>query len=106
MRKKQIFVMIICFIILAGAVAACFWILQKPRSSQVSVIQDGKTIMILDLEQSENRTIEVEFQGHKNEIQIKNGRIRMLKAECQDQICVDMGWMETMPIVCLPNHLV
>ena len=31
----------------------------------------------------------------------------MLEAECPDQTCVHMGWLDSgaMPIVCLPNHL-
>ncbi|MBQ2093605.1 MAG: NusG domain II-containing protein, partial [Ruminococcus sp.] len=30
------------------------------------------------------------------------------EAECPDKTCVNMGWLSSasMPIVCLPNHLV
>ena len=39
--------------------------------------------------------------------EIKAHQIRMLEAECPDNTCVHMGWLDsTVPIVCLPNRLV
>ena len=42
----------------------------------------------------------------KNIIEIKNGRIHMQKADCPDHICMNIGWLSDVPIVCMPNKLV
>ena len=43
-----------------------------------------------------------------NTIQVEPGRIRVLEADCPDQVCVRQGWIsdEVTPIVCLPHRLV
>jgi hypothetical protein len=41
-----------------------------------------------------------------NTIQIKNHRVRMLKADCPDKRCVKQGYSSMLPIICLPNDLV
>lgn len=55
----------------------------------------------------ENQIIEVEYEGRTNQIQVENGKIRVSKADCPDNTCVHMGWLDSaVPIVCLPNHLI
>ena len=91
---------------LLGAVGS-LWVLRMPHGTQVNILQDGKVLYTFDLASVENQTFEIEYEGRINTIQIENGRIRMLEAECPDQTCVHMGWLDSgaMPIVCLPNHL-
>ena len=57
---------------------------------------------------SKDELIQVEFQGHKNIIQIKDKQISIIEADCHDKTCVNMGILKSAftPIVCLPNHLV
>ena len=59
----------------------------------------------LDLSQ-DDRILEIEYEGRVNVIEIKDHRIHVLKAQCPDNTCVSMGWLESAPIVCLPNRLV
>ena len=42
-----------------------------------------------------------------NTIEIKDGRVRMLEAECPNHLCVHQGWVrfEGQSIVCLPNKV-
>ena len=82
--------------------------LWKPHGTQVNILQDGKVLFNIDLVSAEDQTLEIEYEGRINTVQIENGRIRMLNAECPDQTCVHMGWLRSgsIPIVCLPNHLV
>lgn len=98
--------MITAAVIFLGAVIWCAYILLKPKSNIVNITQDGTHLYTLDLSKEKDRTFTVEYKGRKNTIEIKDGRIRMLEGECPDQICVDTGWLEDMPIVCLPNRLV
>lgn len=48
------------------------------------------------------RTIELE---NGMEIEIKEGKIRVKKSDCPNQICVKQGWIENANevIVCVPN---
>ena len=72
------------------------------KTNIVEIIQDGNIIYTLD------ELIQVEFQGHKNIIQIKDKQISIIEADCPDKTCVNMGILKSAftPIVCLPNHLV
>ena len=42
------------------------------------------------------------------EIEVENGRIRVLSSSCPDKICVGCGWLESKgdSAVCLPNKVV
>ena len=62
-----------------------------PHGTQVNIVQDGKVLFNIDLVSAENQTLEIEYEGRINTVQIENGRIRMLNAECPDQTCVHMG---------------
>ena len=88
-------------------IAGSLWTLRMPHGTQVNIVQDGKVLFNIDLVSAENQTLEIEYEGRINTVQIENGRIRMLEAECPDKTCVHMGWLDSkaMPIVCLPNHL-
>ena len=50
----------------------------------------------------------VESDAGVNIIQIEPGQIRILEADCPDQVCVQAGWLtdSAAPIVCLPHRLV
>lgn len=87
--------------------AGSLWLLRMPHGTQVNIVQDGNVLYTFDLASAEDQTFEIEYEGRINTVQIENGRIHMLEAECPDQTCVHMGWLDSsaMPIVCLPNHL-
>jgi hypothetical protein len=42
----------------------------------------------------------------KTELEIKNGKYRLTKSGCQEQICVQMGWCSSQPIICVPQRLI
>ena len=48
------------------------------------------------------------INGGSNTLEIKNGEIRMLEAECPNLQCVHQGWIRFshQSIVCLPNKVV
>lgn len=105
MKKKWPFILVGCLLI-AGVLGSIL-VLQKPDTSMVEIVQDGKVLYQLDLAQAEDQTVEVEYDGRINTIEIRDHQIRMLEAECPDNTCVHMGWLDSAaPIVCLPNRLV
>ena len=105
-KKYRILTGICIGIFLLGA-AGSLWLLRMPHGAQVDIVQDGNVLYTFDLASAEDQTFEIEYEGRINTVQLENGRIRMLDAECPDRTCVHMGWLDSgaMPIVCLPNHL-
>lgn len=104
MKSKKL--LIICIVIFFVGVAGSIWQILKPRGHIVNIIQNGKTLYTIDLEKSENQTIQTEYNGKKNIIRIENHEIFISDAECPDHTCIKMGKLSNSPIVCLPNKLV
>ncbi len=54
-----------------------------------------------------DREITVEQNGHTNVIEIKNGAVRVVSADCPDKTCVSQSWITQggEVIVCLPARL-
>lgn len=92
--------------VFVGSLVACAVILSRPHSSRVNIKQNGTVVMTLDLDRESDRTIEFVYEGRKNVVEIKDGRVHMLSADCPDHVCVHTGWLRSgIPIVCLPNKL-
>lgn len=106
MSKQKILIGICAVVFLLGITGSA-WLLLAPHGTQGNIVQDGTVMYTFDLDTAQDQTLEIEYEGRINTIQVEDGRIRMLAAECPDQTCVDMGWLDSkaMPIVCLPNHL-
>lgn len=108
MRDKKIRILLfICSAIFLAGIVGSVWILSRPQGTWVEIVQDDIVIEKIDLSQAENQTIEVEYDGRINVIKIENSKICVSEADCPDHTCVNMGWLDSsLPIVCLPNHLV
>lgn len=96
-----------CAVIFLLGIAESIWLILAPHGTQVNIVQDGTVLYSFDLAEAKDQTLEIEYEGRINTVQIENGKIRMLEAECPDKTCIHMGWLRSsaMPIVCLPNHL-
>ncbi len=105
MKHKKLLI-IICVIIFITGIAGSLWIIFRTHGKTVNIIQDGKILYTVNLEQAENQNIEVEYQGRKNIISIENHEIFMSEADCPDHTCIKTGKLSDYPIVCLPNKLV
>lgn len=70
---------------------------------------DGQCVRSIDLNQVTKReTITIPGKSGYNTICVEQGRIRIIEADCPDQICVNSEWLtdSARPIVCLPHRLV
>ncbi len=93
--------------LLALGVVGSVLVLQRPDTNLVEVVRDGEVLYQFDLARAEDQVVEVEYEGRINTIEIRDHQIHMREADCPDQTCVHMGWLDSAaPIVCLPNHLV
>lgn len=104
-KKAVFFLAIACGVLFLGGVGGSIWNLTRGHGRQVEILQDGEVLYTIDLEQAEDQTIPVTYEGRTNVIEIQDHKIRVREADCPDQICVQMDWLDAAPIVCLPNHL-
>ena len=86
------------------------WLFQGgSRGTVANVYQNGVCIRSIDLAAvTEGYTFTVTDEAGENVVEVAPGRIRVLSADCPDQVCVRMGWLSdaAAPIVCLPHRLV
>ena len=104
-RKAVYIVAALCALIFLGGIGGMIWNLTRSHGRQVEILQDGELLYTLNLDQAEDQTFTVTYEGRSNEIEIRDHQIRVKAADCPDQICVHMDWLEAAPIVCLPNRL-
>lgn len=97
-------------LVLALSAGAALWLNSRPAPGGIAnIYQDGVCIRSVDLSAvTETEYYTVESAAGSNVIEIAPGRIRILEADCPDQVCVESGWLadSAAPIVCLPHKLV
>ena len=90
-------------VLLAAGVLGAYLLLGRQTGSYVMISKDNEEIGTYSLK--DDRVIDV---GEGNRLEIKDGAVHMLYADCPDQICVHHSRIsrnkET--IVCLPDKVV
>jgi len=95
--------------VFAAVAAVCLVlsaVLLKGNEGQfVEVWSEGELVCTLDLRVDQTRTVETALG--KNVIEIRDGAVAVIRADCPDGYCMHRGWCRGGPeIVCLPNRLV
>lgn len=99
-----------CYLVISFIVIACaMWIglkLTQKEGDMVLITVDGKPYQKVSIR--EEQDIPIQTDRGKNIIQIKNGQVKMIEADCQDQICVKHTAIHKTgeTIVCLPHKVV
>ena len=102
---------VIVFCLLAAVAASVAWLLfcgESTGSPIARISQEGVLLEEIDLNQvEESCTLTFEDERGTNTVLVEPGRIRILEADCPDQVCVNQGFISdgTVPIVCLPHRL-
>ena len=106
-RNQRFWVAVAAFVFLS-AVAASIILYFSRSESTVRIIQDGKVVTAFELEGHPDEELVFEYEGRKNIVEIKDGRLRMRSADCPDKLCERSGWRGkgSLPLICLPNRLV
>lgn len=110
--KDRIFKAVLIILGLTGlygiAVLACGKYTATDETAVVEIRQDGKVLYVLTPEElQEERRFTIEYEGHYNVIETGGGEVRVVEADCPDQICVKMGELHRHQgsIICLPHRL-
>jgi len=90
--------LIVGLLLIAGFLSVKFS--RNLMNQKAYIYQDNQLLAEYSL--ADNRT--VELNEHAT-IQIKDGRIRMLKSDCKNQLCVKQKWSSNLPIICVPNRI-
>ncbi len=107
MRTK----VIVCLLLGAVAASAAWLLLRREDapSPTARITRDGVLLEEIDLDKVEEpRSLVLEDGSGTNTVQVEKGRIRILEADCPDQVCVNQGWISSgaVPIICLPHRLI
>ena len=96
--------------ILALSGGGALWVSQHHSGGHIAKIYlNEKVIRTIDLDAvKKTYTFRVDCgDGAYNDIRVSHGAIRIVKANCPDQVCVHQGAIKdgVAPIVCLPHRL-
>lgn len=101
-------VILIAFVVIGAIISS--WAMsfsQKIHFNEIQVIQDGKVIERYAADPNFSKVVNITKGEFQNTIEIKDGKVRMVQANCPDQLCVHshpIGKNGEM-IVCLPHRL-
>lgn len=109
MIKRGDFVLVL--VLLAGLLGSWLYISQLDRDNLTAIVsRDGKVVREINLS-----TVDEPFrfrvddgEGGFNTIEVERGRIRVVEANCPEQVDVRQGWISAPheSLVCLPHRLV
>ena len=109
MVKTWVWVAIIAVIVVV-CVALCVVFFTNTDDGHIAnVYVDGKVVFSVDLDKVETPyEKEIATDYGKNVLLIEKNKIRVIDADCDGKECVNTGYIadSSMPIVCLPHHLV
>ena len=110
MVKTRVLVAILLLLLVVSVVLCLVFFLPRKNGDKntANVYVDGELVFSVDLTETTTFERTIETPGGYNVIQVDNGRIRVVDADCPDKVCVDTGWRTAggAPIVCLPHKLV
>ncbi|MDD2229296.1 MAG: NusG domain II-containing protein [Candidatus Cloacimonetes bacterium] len=74
---------------------------KSTKMTSVFIYKDNQLLSVYPI--NKNEIIRID---EHNTISISNGKVRMIAADCPDKRCVKQGYSSSMPIICMPNHLI
>ena len=63
-----------CAVIFLLGIAESIWLILAPHGTQVNIVQDGTVLYSFDLAEAKDQTLEIEYEGRINTVQIENGK--------------------------------
>lgn len=105
MKKRDIYLVLVLLII-AVLMFVFINMSHQTAGNRIRITIDGEVYGTYSLE--DDQTIEIKEDLGINTVQIKDGRAKMIEADCPDGYCMDQNEIsrENETIVCLPHKLV
>ncbi|MDZ4121117.1 MAG: NusG domain II-containing protein, partial [Candidatus Cloacimonadaceae bacterium] len=101
-RKTITMADVLLIIVILSAIILSGIRIHKNRN-QLHVFVYKDNILVGSYPLDKDRTVVID---EHNTIQIRNRKVRMISADCPDKRCIKQGDTQTMPIICVPNHLI
>lgn len=105
--KRGDFVIVALIVVLATALSWATSFSKNEAFNKIQIIQDGRVLEEYAADKNFSKIVNITEGEFQNTIEIKDGEVRMLSANCPDKLCVKShpisknGEM----IVCLPHRL-
>ena len=103
MKKGDLFIYIAALLL---ALLPLMTLLSPVQEATRAVVRiDGKIVHTFLLDADAEKTFS--SAAGENTVQVKEGKVRILAADCPDKTCVSMGGISraNQVLVCLPHHL-
>jgi len=106
MRKGDRLIFVVLLIV--GAIMLYNHYFQEKTPGNIAVVTiDGEIVERFDLSKNLPDYL-VETENGYNLLSFADGMVRVIEADCPDQICIHFGWIKNVgqTIVCLPHKMV
>ena len=105
LRNTTIADRILFLFLVIASIAGMFYTREAlSQGAEVVIEVSGKPVFTASL--YTDREVPVEgLHGHAV-VEIRDGKVRMKEARCNNHICMKQGWITRGTIVCLPNSIV
>lgn len=103
LKKKDLILIIVILVIAAGAYVMHYF-LRDSSTGVLTVKVNGALQGTYDLDKNQ----EIRINNGTNLLQIKDGKAKMIEADCPDQLCVHQKAISANRenIICLPNKVI
>ncbi len=94
-------------IVLIIAMVSLFSFKQSASAGGEKVLIYENSSLLKEIDLNREKTFEVNTEKGKMEIEIGEGRTRVLKSSCPQKICLNTGWISKpgQTVVCIPNRI-
>ena len=106
-KKHKNDLMLICALLLLAGGIRVYMQATRTQGGEAVVTLDGDEIMRLPLEVDTLLPV-AQAEGNANSVEICDGAVRVVAANCPDRVCERQGWIryDGETIVCLPHRLI
>ena len=109
MKSTKFWLSLIAALLAVAAACAVLIPLLIPKGNMAEITVEGTVVRTIDLSQvTQEETFVVDGPNGTNTVEVAPGQIRVLAADCPDQVCVRQGAISGgyVPIACVPHGLV
>lgn len=107
LKPADFIIFAVPLLIAAVCIAVMSSSVEKGEGRTAIIIADGKTVQTVPLENAKNQTMNLGLE-YGNIIEVKDGAIGIISADCPDKTCVRTGFISRpgQICVCVPSGLI